>query len=191
MNTIDSPYWPLETEKQLRLLYDRYKESFYRRAFYVLKQELVAEEVVQDVFISIWQNRDRAREQVENLDAYLQGILKRKIFDSLRRIVKDKVIAYVDAEREEDVVNDWYDAKELRALLQELMTKMPEKQRLVFELIRFDGLKREEVAQKLGISSHTVKNHLLAATKFLKENMDTVVIIYMGLYISENIFTIH
>lgn len=191
MNTHDSPYWPLETEKQLRWLYDRYKELFYRRALFVLKQELVAEEVVQDVFISIWQNRDRAREQVENLDAYLQGILKRKIFDSLRRIVKDKVIAYVDAEREEDVVNDWYDAKELRALLQELMTKMPEKQRLVFELIRFDGLKREEVAQKLGISSHTVKNHLLAATKFLKENMDTVVIIYMGLYISENIFTIH
>lgn len=191
MNTHDSPYWPLETEKQLRWLYDRYKELFYRRALFVLKQELVAEEVVQDVFISIWESRDRTRDYVSNPETYLQGILKRKIFDSLRRIVKDKVIAYVDAEQEQDTINDWYDAKELLTLLQELMTKMPEKQRLVFELIRFGGLKREEVAQQLGISPHTVKNHLLAATKFLKENIDTTVIAYMGLYVSENIFILH
>ena len=185
MNTINQDFWPLETEKQLRMLYEKYSKLFYSKAHKILKQESASEEVVQDVFIAVWQNRGDIQENALNIEAYLNGILRNKIFDSLRKIIKNKVIDYVNEDQMQDSTNDWYDAKELKIFLEIILSKMPKMQRVVFEMIRFDGLKREEVAKQLNISPNTVKNHLLAASKFLKENLDSALIIYLYLHFSE------
>lgn len=173
------------------MLYEKYRRLLYHRAYRVVKQEPLAEEIVQDVFIAIWQNRDNNEVNMENLEGYIFGILKHKTFDALRKVVQDRIFAYIDAEIEHDPVNDWYDAKEMRELLNAVIAKMPNKQQEVFRLIKIDGFKREEVARKLGISPHTVKNHLLAATIFLKENLDLLLLTYVALNFSEKIFTIH
>lgn len=191
MENSDSAYWPLTSEAQLRLLYDKYSKSLYQRAFVILREQYTTEEAVQDVFISVWQNRKLAATEVQNLEPYLYGILKHKTFDRLRKIIRDKVIAYVDTEQTYDPINEWHDHKEMALMLNNLLNKLPEKQREIYRLIKLEGLKREEVAQKLGISAHTVKNHLLAATKFLKENIDLLLLIYASMYLSEKIMILH
>jgi len=179
--TLDqSAYWPLVSEKKLQILYEKYSKILFSRAYFVVKEESLAEEIVQDVFISVWFKREYLVDHVDNIEAYLFGILKKKVYDSFRKIVKNRLIALVDSETTIDHVNEWYDEKELRILLDQLVAKLPEKQQEVFKLIKIEGFKREEVAHKLGISPNTVKNHLATATKFLKDNMDAMLVAYVA-----------
>ena len=184
MGNQTNPFWPIRNELQLRQLYEKYKVPLYNKAKYVLKDETSAEEVVQDVFIALWQNRETVTE-VTQIDSYLFGILKHKVFDRYKQIVKNRVIAYVEKDLDHDPINEWYDAKELKDLLSGILEKMPKMQREVFRLSKLEGFKREEIAEKLNISPNTVKNHLLAGTKFLRENLDMLLIPYCVLNFSQ------
>lgn len=132
-----------------------------------------AEELVQDIFVKLWQHRNDFIINT-SLRNYLHKALVNFSLNYLRsRENMRKHIEFIGFEVENssdfteiDATNGELDAKYRRALL-----CMPEKQREIFELSRFDGLKNREIAEKLGINIKTVETQMTRALSFLREQL--------------------
>lgn len=155
-----------------RMLYDRYWQGLLDNAFRRLKDAELAEDVVQEVFASLY----RVRKELvisTTLSGYLHTLLKHKVLDEVRRqLVRNKY-------REEwlresvPVTGDMEAAgllqeKEAQSLIDQAGAQMPERCREVFLLRYGEQLSYKEIAQRLGLSEKTVEGHLHRARKILK-----------------------
>lgn len=159
------------------------RESFNKifRRFYAplvrfccrfVTDEDVAAEIVQDLFVKLWMNREKLSINT-SFESYLL------------RAVRNGAITYINKERshaethlkvyseqtESVDPSEELQSKNLESTYQEVLATMPEKRREVFLASRFDGLKYAEIAEKLGISVKTVEAHMSAAIKQLREGL--------------------
>ncbi len=157
-------------ETAFRLVYDFHGEQVYQLAFRFLKDTAWSEEIVQDVFLKLWLNREGLDDQ-GNMWLYLYVIAKRLCLNKLKEIRKSTVLfeqlmRNIDAEH--CPTEELLMAEELERHAQQLIARLPKQQQLIFKLSREDGLTHNEIAQKLGLSPNTVKNHMVQALKTLK-----------------------
>ena len=174
-------------ENELKVLIDKMKggdrESFnkvFRRYYSPLTRFCVrfvgdddqAAEIVQDLFVKVWTNREKLT-LTSSFESYML------------RAVRNSAITYINKERAHTDVNeriytDDSDANDpsetlqsnnLEASYQKVLATMPEKRREVFLASRFDGLKYAEIATKMGLSQKTVEAHMSAAIKQLREGL--------------------
>lgn len=137
-----------------------------------------AENIVQDIFMYLWEHRDML-ESLANLNAFLFTLVKNRCIDFYRhktlinskqesldnlkdRELKLKMEALIQFD--ETIFTE----KEIEDLLAKAIEHLPEKCRQVFILSRMEGLKHEEIAIQLEISVHTVQNHIVTALRKLK-----------------------
>lgn len=154
-------------------LYDVHSEKVYQLAFRFLKDTAWSEEIVQDVFLKLWLNRHRLDEQ-GNLWLYLYVITKRLCLNKLREIRKSSALferlmhgmEVADSHTEERLMAD-----EMEQYAKRAVENLPKQQQLIFKLSREEGLSHHEIAQKLGLSPNTVKNHMVQALKTLKSSL--------------------
>ena len=144
----------------------------------IVKSELLAEEIVLDVFLKLWENR-KTLDAINNIETYLYISVRNKSINVLKRerkfhfdILEDAHILLTDynPSAESDLIeNEMFDA------LNEAVIQLPSKCKIIFKLIREDGLNRNEVAQILNISVKTVDNQVAIAVKKIAEqlNIDT------------------
>lgn len=129
-----------------------------------------AEDVVQLVFIKLWEKRQHFL-RVHHLDAYLYQLTKYTMLNFIRT----KSIVPPMTEVTEQVAENEYtqeeelEAKDLRLIMEMVVENMPPQRRTIFKLSRMEGLSNEEIAQRLGIQKKTVENHLNLALKELKQ----------------------
>ena len=155
--------------------FETYYKAHYRLFFLAslnyLKDPRLAQEVVNDVFIKIWEDGHSISIQA-SLKSYLhQAVVNR----SLNLLDKDKrdrqhrqepgYAPQVTSESREMETN------ELRLRLHHAIDQLPEQCRKVFKMSRFEELKRKEIAVRLGISVKTVKNHIAHALKQLSKTL--------------------
>jgi RNA polymerase sigma-70 factor (family 1) len=151
-------------------IYNNYRNKIYSIAFELTESSAVAEEIVQDVFLKIWVKRNTLNE-VTHFRAYLFTIARNYVFTALKRIARKETIevnAMQDAplyynDTENRVLNNEY-----TRLLQAAIDRLPEQQRQVYNLIKKEGYKREEVAAALRLSPETVKTHLAQAMRNIR-----------------------
>ena len=152
-------------------LFDAYKGPFYATAFKMTRSADAAEEIVQEVFIALWDKRIQVA-SARNPIGYLVTILHNSIYAHFRLIVQERKLKQkmTDGNRgaEENPVEALLLAKENRALLQAVIGQLPPQQQLIYRLSKQEGLSREEIADKLNISPNTVRNHLSAAVEFIR-----------------------
>lgn len=157
-------------EPSFRTVFDFYKEPFHSAAFRMTRSATIAEEIVQEVFISLWNNR-RHIADARNPESYLVKILHNSIYAHFRKLVLDKQlkknIAAENIQVDENPVEQLLLAKENREFLDTVISRLPPQQQLVYRLSKQEGLSREEIAVKLNISPNTVRNHLSAAVEFI------------------------
>ncbi len=127
-----------------------------------------AEEVVDDVFIKMWQNRINLA-GVNNLSVYLYVSIKNQSLNYLNKTAK---IKYTDISEVPITFGDMASSadqnimlSDLSAIINKAINRLPPQCRLVFKLVKEDGLKHHEVAQILGISVKTVEYHIGNALK--------------------------
>jgi RNA polymerase sigma-70 factor, ECF subfamily len=141
----------------------RYSLQFVRRSE-------IAEEIVQDQFIYIWNNRDHI-EIHTSYQSYLYRAVRNKSIDYLR-----SRFAKTDFE-EADEINSkpgWedptekMDADELKQVISEAVKNLPEKCYTIFTMSRFGELKHQEISEMLGISVKTVENQITIALRRIK-----------------------
>jgi RNA polymerase sigma-70 factor (ECF subfamily) len=145
-----------------------------------VKQESDAEEIVQEVFIKIWENRVKI-DVYSSFESYLFTITYNSAISLLRKRVHEKkylehVKSLQEVNNAPELTDDLY-FKELNSKLQSLLLEVTPRQREIFLLSREEGLTHDEIAKKLGISVNTVKNHIVSVLNFLKSNIDNTIII--------------
>lgn len=151
-------------------LYNNYRNKIYSIAFELTDSTTVAEEIVQDTFLKIWVKRDSLNE-IEHFRAYLFTITRNYVFTALKRIARQEsleVSAIQDAPLYDHDTEDRVLNNEYTRILQAAIDRLPEQQKQVYNLIKKEGLKREEAAAALHLSPETVKTHLAQAMRSIR-----------------------
>lgn len=161
--------------KAFSQLFHLYSPKVYAYALKIVKSENLAEEIVQEVFVKIW-NLESQLVEVENLDAYLRVITRNHTLKMLRRIaleIKTSKMMAVDYEDSHNGTEDYVIFKESFQILNQGIEKLPQQQKLVYQLCHQEGLKYEEAAERLSLSKLTVKTHMQHALRFLRNYIST------------------
>jgi RNA polymerase sigma-70 factor (family 1) len=170
-----SPYNDQELLTRLRagdkeafgLIYQQYWQLLFGMAWNRLKDRLVAEDVVHDVFASLWRNRQK--QQIQCLKSYLATAVKYIILKELRKATLQQVYRDRHAMQPLMPVSDAaLDARRILEMLQKEVEALPEKCRLVFRFSREEGMTVKQIADEMDISPKTVQNQLNKALKHLR-----------------------
>ena len=139
-----------------------------------------AEEIVQDIFVSLWSRRHQL-ELTSSLEHYLAASVKYRIIKSLAK--KDLHRRYtahnqVTTSLSDNSTQDWLDFEDLQTRLEALVAGLPEKCQLVYRMSREDGYSQREIAGELSISEKTVEAHLGKALKLLRNGLYSLKFFY-------------
>lgn len=158
-------------EPAFRTIFDFYKDRFFSASFKMTHCSNIAEEIVQEVFVSLWIKRAQVAAAL-NPEAYLFTMLHNSINAHFRKLALEKAMKQKLLQQSDDIdvspVEDILLAKENREMLESVIRQLPSQQRIVYKLSRQQGLSREQIAGQLNISPHTVKNHLQQAILFIR-----------------------
>ncbi|MDR2562996.1 MAG: RNA polymerase sigma-70 factor [Prevotellaceae bacterium] len=161
-----------DDESALKDLYMAYYEPLFRFAMHFTKSEMIAEEIVSDVFFNLWQNRNRTPE-VNNLDTYLYKAVKNKAIHYIdkanRRPQNEELSIAVEYVSDEDNPENIIIKEEIDSLLTGVVESLPAKCRLIFKLACEDRLKYKEIAKILNISVKTIDAQLRIAKQKLRK----------------------
>ncbi len=160
-------------EKAFECLFERYHRRLYGFLYSLLKSTEDAEEIVQDTFVKIWENRHRFREEY-TFESFLFKIAKNSFLNLNRKKINRKIFQEqygLAFEWSQNTTEDYLLFKETREIIDAIVEEMPPKRREIFILQKIDGLSRKEIAEKLGISIITVDSHLLKANIHMKESL--------------------
>lgn len=165
-------------------LYNQYKYPLTANLLRLLKSEELSAEVLQELFIKIWDKR--ADIDVEkSFSAYLFHIAHNMVIDIYRKASRDskmrQQLILVSKELYTHIEEKIFD-KEIQAQLQAAISLLPPQRKKIYILCRMEGKSYKEISQELGISISTINDHLLKANKFLKEHLSSLEI--FALYIA-------
>lgn len=151
-------------------LFDHYRNYIYSIALKLTRSTIVAEEIVQDVFLKIWIRKSGLNE-IENFSAYLFAITRNETYKILKQIAKSHNAALPAEDNElpaHDNTEDHVIGKEYTSLLQKAVDRLPQQQKEVYRLVKEEELKRKDVANLLHLQPETVKFHLAQAMKNIR-----------------------
>lgn len=154
----------------LEELFNCYYDYLVRYALKLTLNHEYAEEMVQDIFISLWENREKR--EITNFQSYLIKAVKYKCYDYFKR--NHHTFEQID---DDLLINDKYVAtpveeienKQLEELIAEALQKLPKKCGIIFSLSRNSGLSYKEIAEQLDLSIKTVENQIGIALKKIRE----------------------
>jgi len=158
-------------EIAFRALYENNFDRIAKFTFKMCKSEAVTEEIVQDVFLKLWSNRENIG-HVNDIEAYLFSIARNKTIDFLRRLAKEtNIIHTLSIQQTEihNVVDEKLNEDSLLMLIEGALSCLSPQKRKIFEMSKIQGFSHDEIAETLQLSKSTVKNHLSETLKYLKK----------------------
>ncbi|MEN5234099.1 RNA polymerase sigma factor [Sphingobacterium faecium] len=154
--------------------FDTYWEELYILAYRHLQDEAISKDIVQEVFIQIWEKRHLIKEDYESLKPYFLKSIKNKILnhyatEKVRENHMEKMLYRMD---KFTFLNDHTTAQYqgLENIVDLAVSRLPKTMQEVY-LLRNDNYSIQQIAQKLSIAEQTVKNHLSEAKKILKHDL--------------------
>lgn len=156
--------------KAFEKLYVAYYTKVLTYTSILLQDSAKAEDVTQDVFLKLWRNRDKLKEDGQ-LDAYIYITARRTVLDVFRE--EGYAVKYQEwaKTKQIDESPDVFCLNEIESIAARVIDGMPLRRKEIFVMSRVDGLKAKEIAEKLGLSVHTVNKHIALALSTLKEKM--------------------
>lgn len=152
--------------------YNLYYDQVFRFAYYCLGEKEDCKEVVSDVFFSIWKSKARLKE-IDNIDTYLYITVRNEALrhisrsNSVNKIQMDQLYSFEP--EEEATPEGMLESQEMRELFNLAIDELPEKCRLIFLMIREEGLSTKGVAKILSIQESTVRVQMkIAVEKLIK-----------------------
>ena len=191
---------PINTEKDLLIkvaygdegsfkqLFNQYRHKIYSLSMYLTHSEFLAEEITQEVFLKIWLNKTQLKE-VEYFTAYLKTIASNVASNYLKRIANEKIILKRLAEElteSNETTANTVIYNEYQEILEKAIQNLPPQQKRVYILSRQEGLKQEEIAEKMQLSIFTVKEYMKKALASIRSYMgnriDLAIILAIQIY---------
>lgn len=154
-------------------LFERYSPKLYGFAFKYFRNETEAEELVQEVFVKVWENRQSLKTE-HSFKSYLFTIA----LNQIRRYFNKKAVSlrYLESLQHEPEFSDPALAEDYESALQKLnsiIDQMPSRRREIFIKSKLEGKSSKEVAAELNISPGTVDNQVSEALRFLRSQFKT------------------
>nr|WP_121270782.1 RNA polymerase sigma-70 factor [Pedobacter schmidteae] len=151
-------------------IYNQYRSKMYTYACNLCKSPETAEEIVQEVFIRLWQKKEQINIDL-NFNAYIKKITLNHVLNHLKKVAREKslqeeVLGYIEAIR--NATEDNLLEKELVKTYNEAIALLPPQKKIIYQLSRDEDLTHDQIAERLNISKNTVKNHMVEATKFIR-----------------------
>lgn len=171
-------------ERAFAKFYYRYQDVVAKHAFRILKDREQTREIVQEVFVGLWQKYHLFVE-IGDLDAYIFIATRNSCLAFIRKQIREKV--KIEAWREQIEITPALenDQADLYALLDRAIDELPPQQQKVYLLSRHNRKKYAEIAEELKISKETVKKYLQLANQsiqsYIKRNKDAVISLFLFL----------
>lgn len=169
-------------------IYQLYSNRIYRfsRKLHLNHEE--AEEVLQDVFLTIWERR-QSIDPEKDFKAYIFKIAKSLIIKNFKK--KALFYAYENYVKNIELLQDYSTEnlihyRDLLEILEKEIAKLPPARKEIFDLSRNQGLSTEEIAEKLGVTRRTVENQIYRTLKLLKDRIQTNSFLFV-LYLIHNL----
>jgi len=153
-------------------LFERYAPRIYKFSLSYLKNKKDAEELVQDVFLKIWEKREML-DQTKNIKSFIFKIAVNTIYDFIRRKnIENAFNDFAKASFDKATDSTWHTVifEDMQQNLNNLISQLPEQQQKIFQLSKIEGLTNDEIAANMSLSKRTVENHLYRSISFLKEH---------------------
>lgn len=172
-----------------RSLVDEFWRKVYGHALSYAKSSSLAQEITQDIFLKLWQQRLKLPE-VQNFRTYLFVLGRNHIISAMRKNLSTVQLPLENVLLEDVLLPDqqlqWKDAERW---LQRAVEALPPARKKVFKMSRYEGKSHDAIAEELGISKNTVKQHIVLALNSLRAHMknynDAWLVLYLLIMASE------
>ncbi|SKB62457.1 RNA polymerase sigma-70 factor, ECF subfamily [Salegentibacter holothuriorum] len=158
-------------EASFQILFNKYQEDIYYYAKSLVKIEVQAEEIVQDVFIKVWVNR-HLLEPEKSFKAFIFTITRNLAFNFLKKAANDRELisrVFYESQKSYKPTDINLTEDEYKKLSQRAVTSLPPRCQLIFKMSREEGKSYEEISNELNISANTVKNQMTKALGNIRE----------------------
>jgi RNA polymerase sigma-70 factor (family 1) len=157
-------------------LYYQYVERAYGFAFHYLRNTFESEEIVQEVFTKLWENRDKINPDL-SFSGYLLTTVKNTVFNENRkkmyhRAYVSDVLKYLQTHMKDLEEKITYD--DLMEHLTKTIRSMPPKRQEIFQLCRIEGMSHKNISKTLGIAEKTVEAHMRLALRDLRSVLSPI-----------------
>lgn len=160
-------------------LYNRYWNRMLTVAVNKLGDLADAEEIVQDIFISLWKRR-KILALSSTFNNYLAVAVKYQVIKLLAKRSNQQKYADTISNKNsllDNSTQEWLDFEALKKQLSAVVADLPEKCQLVYKLSRDEGMSQKQIAAELGIAEKTVEAHLGKAIKLLRKNLNPFLLV--------------
>lgn len=178
-NSSDLQLWEeitYDSLKAFNLLFERYWDTLYTTAYSYLNDQDACVSVVQDVFTNIWLKRKSL--SIEYVSQYLKTATRYHIYKEIKKMKNLKMVFPSSMETKwEEITNDGENRlinRDLDKWLQQQLMHLPTRCQEIFILSRKDGLRNEEIADRLNISKRTVENQITIALQHIRKNLTNI-----------------
>jgi RNA polymerase sigma-70 factor (ECF subfamily) len=158
------------TNPQLQQLYDEHQPSLLSFATYLVGSREDGLEIVNDVFIALWQNRKSFKE-IKSIKSYLFSSVKNRSINHIRKKKLEVTNLWPENEQSTFRADAAIEEKEHQNRLDNLMNELPPKCRQIFAMSRIDELRYAEIAELLDLSIKTVESQMGKALKIIRKKM--------------------
>lgn len=154
-------------------VYIKYWNELFKVSKKRLHSDELAAEVVQDIFVDLWERRDHLK--IENLDRYLFRAAKYKVIDQIRKILNSKencqpivedMVSYFDEQADNNLAFE-----DLNSAVEKIMEHMPSKTRDIFRMSRLENHSVREISSFLQIPERTVEYHITQSLRILRVHL--------------------
>jgi RNA polymerase sigma-70 factor (ECF subfamily) len=170
-------------------LYNSYWQMLFVSSYNVLKNKELCEDIIQDIFMNIWHNREKLEIKI-SLKGYLYACARYQVFNQFRKN-KDKIHVEffddIDKRFQHATPETEMMQKELVQQINSIIETLPEKCQMVYKLSREEHLSHKLIAEHLNISTKTVENHISKALQIIRLSMGSSASVAMVLWLSRNL----
>ncbi len=169
-------------------LFGIYSSKLYRFAFSLLKNKEDAEEIVQQVFLKVWEKRSNI-DTTKSFKSYLFTISYNLIMDELRiRLRQKEYLKYLENFFDPDSLKSDQKAEYniLKSQIDQIIEELPERRKLIYKLSREKGLSHKEISEQLNISVKTVENQINLTLNIIKKHLGKnllLVLLFVSLFV--------
>jgi RNA polymerase sigma-70 factor (family 1) len=178
------------SEHAFSLLYDKFSQPLYRNISRLVKDEDIAKELLQDLFLKIWESREHI-DLGKSFKSFLYKVAENIVYGHFRRVAKDQrmiaqlITASVDFD---DNAEEAIISAETHDLLKRAIESLSPQRKQIFTLCKLEGKSYDEVSNTLGISNSTIRDHMVKANKAIRayflQHQDMAVIMIATGFIS-------
>ncbi|WP_164735428.1 RNA polymerase sigma factor [Pseudoflavitalea rhizosphaerae] len=160
-------------ETAFRQLFDQYRDLIYSFSFHLTQSDIIAKDVVQDIFVKIWTTRSTL-DQIASIRAWMLRLTRNHVLNGLKRKAHEEaLLRQIGSKLSHSLqpIEEAIQYRELEKQLQQAIAQLPPQQQRCYLLSRDAGMKHDEIANTLDISQETVKKHIMAAIRSIKKHL--------------------